>query len=93
MSACVCVDAYDEERLRSTVDVCIDPLAAVLDIARATSVGSFDDVKEGLGAREATREILRSLPRPLMPLLEFLYRSAKYSHMSLSWRRTGSPSR
>lgn len=35
--------------------------------------------------------ILRSLPRPLMPLLEFLYRSAKYSQSSLSWMDTDWP--
>jgi hypothetical protein len=29
-------------------------------------------------------DILRSLPRPLMPLLEFLYSEAKYSQSSLS---------
>jgi hypothetical protein len=33
-------------------------------------------------------DILRSLPRPLMPLLEFLYRVAKYSHSSLSCDET-----
>jgi hypothetical protein len=35
---------------------------------------------------------LRSLPRPLMPLLLFLYRLAKYSHSSLSAEATTSPS-
>lgn len=35
---------------------------------------------------------LRSLPRPLMPLLLFLYRLAKYSHSSLSAAWTMSPS-
>ena len=34
----------------------------------------------------------RSLPRPLMPLLLFLYRLAKYSHSSLSAALTMSPS-
>jgi hypothetical protein len=33
-------------------------------------------------------DILRSFPRPLMPLLEFLYRRAKYSHKSLSCDET-----
>lgn len=32
-----------------------------------------------------------SLPRPLMPLFEFLYREAKYSHSSLSSCVTQSP--
>lgn len=41
---------------------------------------------------EGTVDILRSFPRPLMPLLEFLYSEAKYSHRSLSWAVTGSPS-
>ena len=35
---------------------------------------------------------LRSLPRPLIPLLLFLYRLAKYSHSSLSAAWTMSPS-
>jgi hypothetical protein len=43
-------------------------------------------------ADEGTCDILLSLPRPLMPLLEFLYRRAKYSQSSLSAWLTGSPS-
>lgn len=35
-------------------------------------------------ADDAIAEILLSLPRPLMPLLEFLYSEAKYSQSSLS---------
>lgn len=35
-------------------------------------------------ADDGAAEILRSFPRPLMPLLEFLYREAKYSQRSLS---------
>jgi hypothetical protein len=35
-------------------------------------------------AEDDIADILRSLPRPLMPLFEFLYRDAKYSHSSLS---------
>jgi hypothetical protein len=38
-------------------------------------------------------EILLSLPRPLMPLLEFLYSDAKYSQSSLSLSETYSPAR
>jgi len=36
-------------------------------------------------------EMRRSLPRPLMPLLEFLYSDAKYSQSSLSSWDTQSP--
>lgn len=36
-------------------------------------------------------DILLSFPRPLMPLLEFLYKDAKYSHNSLSSCDTKSP--
>ena len=36
------------------------------------------------GTDEETVEMRRSLPRPFMPLLEFLYRSAKYSQISWS---------
>ena len=36
-------------------------------------------------------DILLSLPRPLMPLLEFLYSDAKYSQSSLSSCVTRSP--
>ena len=38
-------------------------------------------------------EILLSLPRPLIPLLEFLYSEAKYSQSSLSLSETYSPAR
>lgn len=38
-------------------------------------------------------EMRRSLPRPLMPLFEFLYSEAKYSKSSLSWGETISESR
>ena len=38
-------------------------------------------------------KIRLSLPRPLMPLLLFLYSVAKYSHSSLSIADTASPSR
>lgn len=36
-------------------------------------------------------EMRLSLPRPLIPLLEFLYREAKYSHSFLSSWETQSP--
>jgi len=35
-------------------------------------------------AEDGAADILLSLPRPLMPLFEFLYNAAKYSHSSLS---------
>lgn len=40
---------------------------------------------------EDIADILLSLPRPLMPLFEFLYSDAKYSHNSLSSCETQSP--
>lgn len=42
---------------------------------------------------EGMVEMRRSLPRPLMPLFEFLYSEAKYSNSSLSWGETASLSR
>jgi len=52
-----------------------------------TDVAEAEDAPE-----EGTADIRRSLPRPLIPLLEFLYSEAKYSHSSLSCAVTGSPS-
>ena len=46
---------------------------------------------EELAPEEGVAAILLSFPLPLIPLFEFLYREAKYSHNSLSSRRTGSP--
>jgi hypothetical protein len=45
-----------------------------------------------LRADELLEPTLRSFPRPLIPLLLFLYRLAKYSHSSLSAACTISPS-
>lgn len=39
---------------------------------------------------DGTAEIRRSLPRPLMPLFEFLYSDAKYCQSSLSSLETQS---
>ena len=46
---------------------------------------------ECIALEPGTADILLSLPRPLMPLLEFLYSDAKYSHSSLSSSDTQSP--
>jgi hypothetical protein len=45
-------------------------------------IAAYDD--GCVEADEDTADILLSLPRPLMPLLEFLYSEAKYSQSSLS---------
>ena len=47
--------------------------------------------EEAAAEADGVVAIRRSLPRPLIPLLEFLYSEAKYSQSSLSSRRTGSP--
>lgn len=46
---------------------------------------------EFMALQPGTADILLSLPRPLIPLLEFLYSDAKYSHSSLSSCDTQSP--
>ncbi len=61
-------------------------MVATLDIAGAAVFG-YDavDVKDVIEeADDGTVDIRLSLPRPLMPLFEFLYIKAKYSQSSLS---------
>jgi len=48
----------------------------------AVAVEEYEEDEET--AEDGAAEILLSLPRPLMPLLEFLYKAAKYSQRSLS---------
>lgn len=47
-------------------------------------VGIVEYDEGWIEAEEDIADILRSFPRPFMPLFEFLYRDAKYSHSSLS---------
>jgi len=79
-------DANDDERLlRSSIILGV----AVLWLRCEFAV----DVKDEADAPDdGTVDILRSFPRPLIPLFEFLYNEAKYSQSSLSCAVTGSPS-
>ena len=73
----------------------MEPLVVALDIAGA-EVEEKEEVEgnvEDDDAEVIAVDILRSLPLPLMPLFEFLYRSAKYSQRSLSSADTASPPR
>ena len=69
------------------------PASAPLPAAAAAAVAAAVAATFALKARLLLAAILRSLPRPLMPLFEFLYREPKYSHNSLSAGLMGSPSR
>jgi hypothetical protein len=79
-------DAKDDERLLRS-----PTLPAVLLLREFKFAVEVNEEAEA--PDEGTVEILRSLPRPLIPLFEFLYRDAKYSQRSLSCAVTGSPSR
>jgi hypothetical protein len=56
-------------------------LLPVPDILSGTRLGIG---RGGYRANKLLEPILRSFPRPLIPWLLFLYRLAKYSHISLS---------
>jgi hypothetical protein len=79
-------DENDDERLlRSSIMLGVEVLWLRCEFA-------VDVNDEADAPDDGTVDILRSFPRPLMPLFEFLYKDAKYSHSSLSWAVTGSPS-
>jgi len=80
MSGTACADAYEDERLRSEGCPCRDWLVGARDMAGAAiELYEAVDVKDAVDVYEDTDDddegivdILRSLPRPLIPLLEFL---------------------
>ncbi len=72
---------------------CCEGEPEVVGAPAAAPPAAAGTAESPLKARVLVPAILRSLPRPLMPLFEFLYRVAKYSHSSLSAGLMGSPSR
>lgn len=73
------------------------PMTPLIGLTGAEADCAGEPLEELVNEAAAFEELVmalmrRSLPRPLMPLLEFLYRDAKYSQSSLSAEETWSPS-
>lgn len=73
-------DVGDED-----VDVGAERMADVQDdmVEQEEADDADEEMEDNDEGRELT-DMRRSLPRPLIPLLEFLYSSEKYSHSSRS---------